>query len=134
MTGRGYVSLRVWTKGMDFAEAVYAVGRRMPRAERYGMTDQMLRAAASVPANIAEGYQRGTRKDYAHYISIARGSLAEAETFLMLAQRTRQLTDDASIKAALEIGDEVSRMLTRLRQRLAEVGAPRPSPLAPRPS
>ena len=67
---------------MDLAEIVYELSKLMPKEERYRMTSQMLRSAASVPANIAEGYQRATRKDYAHFISIARGSLAETEPSL----------------------------------------------------
>ena len=66
---KGYVALQVWQKGMDLAAMVYAVGVHMPKAERFGMTSQMQRAAASVPANIAEGYQRATRKDYARFIA-----------------------------------------------------------------
>ncbi len=119
MLARGYRDLKVWEKAMNFAEAVYEVSRRMPREERFGMTSQMVRAAASVPANIAEGYQRSTRKDFAHFVSIARGSLAECETFLMLAVRTRLLTESAA-GDALQQADEVSRMLTRLRQRLSQ--------------
>lgn len=60
---RGYVELKVWIMGMELAERVYALGGSMPKTEQYGMTNQMQRAAASVPANIAEGYQRGTRKE-----------------------------------------------------------------------
>ena len=90
----------------------------MPKEERYGMTGQLLRAAASIPANLAEGYQRSTRKDFAQFVSIARGSLAETETFLLLATRTRLLTEEAAAPA-LAAADELSRMLTRLRQRLA---------------
>ena len=62
---------------MDLATLVYALAPSMPKTEQFGMTSQMLRAVASVPANIAEGYQRGTRKDYARFIAISRGSLAE---------------------------------------------------------
>ena len=70
---------------MQLAKEVYRLAKLMPKAEEYRLTGQMLRAAASVPANIAEGNCRGTRKDYAHFVSIARGSLAETETFLLLA-------------------------------------------------
>ena len=133
---RGYVDLQVWGKAMDLAALVYALGPSMPKAELYGMTSQMQRAAASIPANIAEGYQRGTRKDYARFVSIARGSLAETETFLMLAAKVGHLPPQ-SIQPALQLADEVSRMLTRLKQKLDDPPAPKtdhpPSPLAPRP-
>ncbi|KQW83080.1 four helix bundle protein [Brevundimonas sp. Root1279] len=113
----GYVELKVWGKAMDFAAAIYSLAPSMPKSELYGMTSQMQRAAASVPANIAEGYQRGTRKDYARFISIARGSLAETETFLRLATRVGHLTPEATT-APLAMADELSRMLTRLKEKL----------------
>ncbi len=91
-SNRGYVDLQVWTKAMDLAALVYRLGKSMPKTELYGMTSQMQRAAASVPANIAEGYQRGSRKDYARFVSIARGSLAETEIFLLLAARVGHLS------------------------------------------
>lgn len=116
---KGYRELKVWEKGMTLAEMVYALARQMPKEEQYRMTAQMLRSAASVPANIAEGYQRGTRKDYANFISIARGSLAETETFLQLATRVKLLNKDATAPA-LELADELSKMLFALRNKLVE--------------
>ena len=112
---------------MELAEAVYALSKLMPQEEQYRITAQMLRSAASVPANIAEGYQRATRRDYAHFISIARGSLAETETFLLLASRTGLLPPKAPDQT-LAKADELSRMLYRLRQKLTS------SPLTPDPS
>ena len=114
---KGYADLQVWQKGMDLAAMVYGLMNSMPKAERFGMISQMQRAAASVPANIAEGYQRGTRKDYARFISTARGSLAETETFLLLAVRVGHLQPEQT-QACLVLADELSRMLTRLKQRL----------------
>ncbi len=75
-----YRDLIVWQQGMELAADVYRVVKLLPKTEEYRLTSQLLRAAASVPANLAEGHARGTRKDYAHYVSIARGSLAEIET------------------------------------------------------
>jgi four helix bundle protein len=77
-----YRDLQVWQRAMELATAVYQLAKFMPNREEYRLTGQMLRAAASVPANIAEGHMRGTRKDYANFVNIARGSLAELETFL----------------------------------------------------
>ena len=117
VANRGYIDLQVWTKAMDLAALVYGLSPSMPKTELYGMTSQMQRAAASVPANIAEGYQRGTRKDYARFVSIARGSLAETETFLLLAAKVGHLSSEA-VQPPLLMADELSRMLTRLKQRL----------------
>lgn len=114
---RSYRDLKVWSKSMEFAEIVYAIAKKMPKEERYGLTSQMLRSAASVPANIAEGYQRGSRRDYANFIGIARGSLAETETHLLLASRVGLLSCD-TVAPALEVADELSRMLRALRTKL----------------
>ena len=128
---RGYSSLDVWNLAMDLASMIYDLGPFMPKSELYGMTSQMQRAAASVPANIAEGYQRGTRKDYARFVAISRGSVAEVETFLLLAVRVGHLTD-VQVQPCLQVAGQVGRMLTRLKQRLDETplqgGAPDPSP------
>ena len=127
----GYSDLDVWNRAMDLASLVYGLGPSMPKAELYGMTSQMQRAAASVPANIAEGYQRGTRKEYARFIAIARGSVAAVETFLLLAVRVGHLTD-AKVQPSLQAAGEVGRMLTRLKQRLDEAPL-RPTPPIPSP-
>ncbi len=128
---RGYSDLDVWNRAMDLASLIYGLGPLMPKSELYGMTSQMRRAAASVPANIAEGYQRGTRKDYARFIAIARGSVAEVETFLLLAVRVGHLTD-AMVQPCLQTAGEVGRMLTRLKQRLDEAPL-RSTPPVPNP-
>ncbi|MBI2432657.1 MAG: four helix bundle protein [Candidatus Hydrogenedentes bacterium] len=109
--------LKVWQKGMDLAVEAYRLAKILPKSEEYRLTNQLLRAAASVPANIAEGHARGTRRDYAHFVSVARGSVAETETFLLLAIRAGILTKDQT-DLALTLTDELSRMLNSLRQRL----------------
>jgi four helix bundle protein len=114
---RDYRDLEVWQFAMDLAEAVYLLTRTFPKAEEYRMTSQLLRAAASVPANIAEGNARSGRKDYARFVSIARGSLAETETLLMLARRVRLGPADA-IDQTLAQADRVGRMLNGLHRSL----------------
>ena len=110
--------LVVWQKAMDLVVQVYRLSSRFPADERYRLTSQITRAAAAVPANIAEGHARSTAKDYAHFLSIAKGSLMETETFLMLAIRLGYLPEEAAAET-LELITEVSKMLTRLRARLA---------------
>jgi four helix bundle protein len=114
-----YKQLDVWARAMDVAEAVYEAVKQMPKQEEYRLTAQMIRAAISVPANIAEGNLRATRKDYAHFISIAQGSAAELETLLLLAQRTRLLSENA-VAPLLDMIEQVGRMLNRLHARLTE--------------
>ena len=104
--------------------------RGVPKQETYGLCLQMRRAAVSMPANIAEGHARGTRKDYAHFVSIARGSLAETETILLLLVDIELLTDER-VQAALELCSETGRMLNALLARLRD--APHTRPLKPDP-
>ncbi len=114
-----YRDLEVWQKAMDVAEAIYALAREMPKQEEYRLTGQMIRAAVSVPANIAEGHARATRKDYAHFISMSRGSAAELETLLLLAQRASFVSAERADALLSEI-ERVSRMLNRLHSRLKD--------------
>jgi four helix bundle protein len=104
---------------MDLARDVYALARQMPKQEEYRLTGQMIRAAVSIAANIAEGHARATRKDYAHFVSIARGSAAELETLVLLARDAQLASVDATSRI-LERTERVSKMLTRLHARLKE--------------
>jgi four helix bundle protein len=114
--------LIVWQKAMDLAESVYGLAGKFPSAETYRLGSQITRAAASVPANIAEGNARGTKRDYANFLSVAKGSLMETETFLMLSVRLKYLTQEETA-AAFSLITEISKMLTALRRRLQEGAA-----------
>jgi four helix bundle protein len=111
--------LDVWKVSMELARDVYKLARLMPKQEEYRLTGQMLHAAVSIAANIAEGHARATRKDYAHFVSIARGSAAELETLLLLAGDAELLSRDATL-GVLEKTERVAQMLTRLHARLKE--------------
>jgi four helix bundle protein len=87
-----YRDLEVWQKAMELAEHTYAVTKKFPRDERFGLTSQTQRAAVSIPANIAEGHARRSTKEYVHHLSIARGSLAELETHVILATRMNYIS------------------------------------------
>jgi four helix bundle protein len=110
--------LVVWQKSMDMAVQVYRLTERFPRSELYRLTSQLTRAAASVPANIAEGNGRASRREYAHFLAIAKGSLNETETFLFLAIRLGYLREHETA-STLALITEVGKMLTALRRRLA---------------
>jgi len=118
MSVRSYRDLIVWKKSMALAASVYRLTRQLPKHEEYRISGQMIRAASSVPANIAEGHGRGTRRDYAHFVSISKGSLAELETFLLLVTELDLAPSDATADVLLQ-AEEVGRMLTSLRSRLA---------------
>jgi len=111
--------LKVWQKAMDLAVEIYRLAARFPRSETYRLVAQITRAAASVPSNIAEGHARATRRHLANSVAIAKGSLMEAETFLMLALRLAYLTENEA-SVALGLITENSKMLTALRNRLKE--------------
>lgn len=102
---------------MDLVVDVYALTRAFPIDERFALTSQTRRAVVSVPANIAEGRARESRREYAHHISIARGSVAELETELLIAERLAYLKAN-DLVAVLERIDHISRMLTNLRRKL----------------
>ena len=107
---RDYKDLEVWKRSMQLARAVYRVGRRMPDSEKFALTNQMQRAATSIPSNIAEGYARGSRKEYCQFVKIARGSAAEVETQLLLAM-TLEIVSRDDVAEALDLVAETRRML-----------------------
>ena len=113
----GFRDLDVWQRSMDLVVEVYRITRAFPQSELYGLTAQMRRAAASVPANIAEGNGRLFRKEYAHHVSIARGSIAELSTCLEIAQRLGYVSP-ALVSDLFKLADDISRMLLMLMRAL----------------
>ncbi len=101
---KNYKQLRVWQKGMEVAQATYALVRQLPREEVYGLRSQMTRAAVSIPSNIAEGSSRTSELEYRHYLEIALGSCFELDTQLMIAVQANMitLTTDESLPDLLE--------------------------------
>lgn len=120
---RSHRELTVWRKGLDLACEVYKLTRKMPKEETYRLSGQIIRCSTSIPANVAEGNARGTRRDYAHFISIARGSAAELETFLLIIRRLGLAPND-DVDELLVQADEVGRMLTALRTQLTSIPNP----------
>ena len=109
-----YKDLEVWQVAMDLAEQCYLATRTFPREELFGLTSQIRRAAGSVPANIAEGQGREHTREFLNHLSIARGSLMELETHLLLCRRVG-LLDQENLDPLLALADRISRMLSRLR-------------------
>ncbi|HUS47540.1 MAG TPA: four helix bundle protein [Phycisphaerae bacterium] len=116
---RSYKDLVAWQKARELVRAVYDATKRLPREELYGLTQQLRRAAISVPSNIAEGYGRGTRKDYIRFLQTARGSLYEVETQLILAEDLGYLRPELVEPLAARI-EECSKVLHGLINALAK--------------
>ena len=89
---RDYTKIEAWRLADDLTVAVYERTRSFPKEEVYGLTSQLRRASYSVPANIVEGASRESKKDYLHFLYIARGSLSETQYFIHLAQRLDYLS------------------------------------------
>ncbi len=109
--------LTVWQKAMGLVEAVYRLIKLLPSEEVYGLSAQMRRAAVSIPSNIAEGYGRKAAKEYARFLSIARGSNLELETQLLLCVRLGYIPE-THIQDALNQSEEIGRMLNALISKL----------------
>lgn len=115
-----FEKLEVWHKAIDFADLIYSVTRHFPAAERYGLTNQMRRAAVSISSNIAEGTSRVSHTDYARFVEIATGSLFEVVSQSAIAKRQGFLSDDDH-KVIYEAAAEQGRMLSGLRRALTDV-------------
>jgi four helix bundle protein len=107
MSVQHYQQLIAWQKGIDFVVEIYRITEEFPKAEVFGLRNQLRRAAVSVPSNIAEGQGRATTKDFVHFLHIARGSLQEFETQLVIASRLKIIdtpTETQMLGHAAELG------------------------------
>jgi four helix bundle protein len=115
---RSFKGLLVWQQAMDLAKACYFLTKAFPREELYGLTSQIRRAAASIPANIAEGSGRTTKRDFVNFLRIAQGSLRELETYLLLSIEVELATPER-IRPLLQRVESIAKLLNRLIQSLA---------------
>jgi four helix bundle protein len=114
---QSFRDLETWQIGMDLVVGVYEVSEKFPEKERYGLTAQLRRAAVAIPSNVAEGHQRGTRS-FKHFVVIAIGSLAEAETQIELAERLKY-TSARQTESVWALARTARRLLHGLRRSLA---------------
>jgi four helix bundle protein len=119
MTVRHYQELIVWQKAMDLVMLVYAATNSFPQKEVFGLTNQLRRAAVSIPSNIVEGQGRKTTRDFFHYLSISNGSLQELETQVILASRLNYLDEDPQSEI-LDRSAEVGRLINGLVKSLSK--------------
>ncbi len=122
---KDFKDLIVWQKGMELAEEVYRLVRILPKEELFGLSDQMKRAAISIPSNIAEGYGRNSTKEYIRFLAIAKGSKAELETQLLLSVKVNYL-NNADIKTAINLINEIGKIINTIQKKLSTKLTPKP--------
>jgi four helix bundle protein len=115
--GYPFEKIRAWQEARKFTVEIYRVTADFPKAELFGLTSQIRRAMTSVTANIAEGSRRETVPDYAHFVGMSDGSMAEVKNFLILAVDLGYLTMVIG-KALIERADQICAMLYSLRQEI----------------
>lgn len=114
----GFRDLIVWQKAMVLVEEVYRLMQTFPKDERFRLCDQLGRAVVSIPSNIAEGNGRDSKKDYANFLNIARGSLYETLTQLEIAQRLGYVEVPQSVRDLMgEIAKMLNALISKLRLR-----------------
>lgn len=119
---RHFKELVIWQHAMQLVKSIYALTKRYPPDERYGLALQMRRAAVSIPSNIAEGQGRQGPKGFAHFLSITRGSLLELETQLLLSIDLGYVERSEAARAEGEIV-EVQKMAAAVQRKLAVRGS-----------
>lgn len=113
MSPSSYKDLIAWQKGMELVAMIYDATDRFPPHEQFGLVSQLRRAAVSVPSNIAEGRAHYSNRDFVRFLRHARGSLAEIETQVLIAQQRKYLPDATTTKLSQQL-DELGRILSGL--------------------
>jgi len=117
MEQSSYQGLRVWQKAMELAVIIYRLTKKLPKEELFSLSDQMRRAAISIPSNIAEGQDRDTNREFVRFLTISRGSKAELETQLLICVKVGYLNEH-EISEAMDLLKETGKMLTSLINKL----------------
>ena len=110
---KSYKDLTVWQRAVQLSLAIYRLTGEFPTEERFGISSQLQRAGVSIASNIAEGYGRGSRKDYKQFLAIARGSTLEVQTQLIIANELGYC-NASQLKMTEALSEEVSKMLYAL--------------------
>jgi len=117
-----YKDLIAWQKAMDLISVLYDATDDFPKRETYSLTDQMRRAAVSIPSNIAEGQAHFSRGEFRHFLRHSCGSLAELETQILIAQRRKYLSASQTaelLRRTHEVGRILNGLLNSLKERIA---------------
>jgi four helix bundle protein len=123
--------LRVWQRAIAMVPRLYAIAARLPDSERFGLADQIRRAAVSVPANIAEGQARQHRKEFIQSLCVARGSLAELDTLLVVARELGLVSGPDVVALEAEFGEIVRLLQALINSLRTPHSSPRKSAVAP---
>ena len=110
---RSYRDLDVWKKSLELAKEIYKTTNGFPAEEKFGLVNQMQRAAVSIPSNIAEGHARLATGEFMRFVSISLGSVAELETQLILSKELHFISKPIQDKLLLLL-DEIGKMLLGL--------------------
>lgn len=116
---KDYRDLKVWQRAMDLVPVAYRLARSLPRHEQFSLADQIRRSAVSVPANVAEGQARTHTREFLQHLSIARGSLAELHTLMLVAERLQYLTRaelDTIEQVIVDVRMPLSGLISRLQE------------------
>ncbi len=119
MKVQSFKELKVWQRSIELADIILECIEGFPKKYTYSLANQIERSAVSIASNIAEGYNRSSRKEFIQYLAIARGSIAELETQLIIANR-RQLVDDDRFKILQIRIEEINKMLWSMRDKLSK--------------
>jgi four helix bundle protein len=112
-----FTKLKIWQKSKDLTLEIYSLTSRFPPDEKFGITSQMRRAAASIPANIAEGCGRNSQRDFQRFIYIAIGSCSELESFILISFELKFFTEKQK-DLIIDKTDEIRRMCINLIKKL----------------
>ena len=112
-----FKNIKVWQKAHEFVLEIYKLTTTFPVSERYGLTSQIRRSAASIPTNIVEGYKRRSDKEFAHFLNIADASLEETKYHLLLSNDLKYI-DKCNYERLIVVAEEVGRMLYGLQKSL----------------
>ena len=117
---KDFKDLIVWQKAMELVAEVYILVKKLPKEELFALSDQMRRAAISIPSNIAEGQGRNSSKEYVRFLAFAKGSKAELETQLLLCVKINYL-NILEIETAINLIHEIGKMINALQKSLKVV-------------
>jgi four helix bundle protein len=115
---KSYKDLLIWRKGIDIVVITYKLVSQFPKEELYALSSQIKRSAVSIPSNIAEGYGRQSTQSYIQFIKIARGSLCELETQLLVAEKLNFIQDENLFSVLINQVMEESKMINSFLNKL----------------